>query len=195
MLHSVSGRRPGLVAQARQLNEFLPVHVAGQVVDLVGRLRGSAVGARLAVLGWAYKGWPPTDDMRGTPIAAMMPVFTEAGMTVVGHDPMVAPEVIAAYGGRPVELVEAFTGADAVLVITDHPEYRGLAVESLLAGPARPVLVFDSWRVLDEKAVTAAGVHYAGLGYRTRLDDAAGPLAEQPAAEQPAGARVEGGVA
>src|SRR5690606_35637863 len=177
MLHSVSGRQPKLVAQARELNEFLPVHVAGQVVELVKRLRGSAAGARLAVLGWAYKGWPPTDDMRGTPIATMMPVFTEAGMTVVGHDPMVSPDVITAYGRQPVELAEAFTGADAVLVITDHPEYRALAVESLLSGPARPVLVFDSWRVLDEKAVTAAGVHYAGLGYRTRPDAAGSGVA------------------
>ena len=35
----------------------------------------------------------------------------------------------------------------------------------MLAG-AEPVFVYDSWRILDEAAVTAAGVRYAGLGYR-----------------------------
>jgi UDP-N-acetyl-D-mannosaminuronic acid dehydrogenase len=158
------GYTPHLVGGARELNELLPAHVARRVVELAG-------GARtLAVLGWAYKGWPPTDDMRGTPIAAMMPLFTAAGLRVVGHDPLVGPEVIRAYGGEPVTVEEAFATADAVLVITDHPDYRGLDLDRLLAdSPAR--LVYDSWRILSEPAVTGRGIRYAGIGYqpRTRL--------------------------
>jgi UDP-N-acetyl-D-mannosaminuronic acid dehydrogenase len=41
------------------------------------------------VLGAAYKGWPAADDMRGTPIAATMPVLTAVELTVFGHDPLV----------------------------------------------------------------------------------------------------------
>ena len=116
------------------------------------------------MLGWAYKGWPPTDDMRGTPIATMMPVFAAAGITVLGHDPMVTPDVIRQYGGEPVSLDKAFSDSDAVLVINDHPDYRAIQVDSVLAGNP-PGLIYDSWRILDEAAVTAAGVRYAGLGY------------------------------
>jgi UDP-N-acetyl-D-mannosaminuronic acid dehydrogenase len=163
MLASAS-REPGLVRQARELNEYLPEHVAGRVVELLRQERGSTEGARLAVLGWAYKGWPPTDDMRGTPIATMMPTFRAAGLTVLGHDPMVSSEVIRQYGGEPVSLDKAFDDADAVLVITDHPDYRAIQVDAMLAA-AKPALVYDSWRVLDETAVRAAGVRYAGLGY------------------------------
>jgi UDP-N-acetyl-D-mannosaminuronic acid dehydrogenase len=160
----VSGAaEPFLVGRARALNEHLPVHVAGTVVDLVRQTLGSTEGARLAVLGWAYKGWPPTDDMRGTPIATMMPLFRAAGLTVLGHDPMVTDEVIRRYGGEPVSLDKAFTDADAVLVVNDHPDYRAIRVETVL-GP-RPRVLFDSWRILDEAAVTAAGVRYAGIGY------------------------------
>jgi UDP-N-acetyl-D-mannosaminuronic acid dehydrogenase len=156
-------RAPFLIGPARALNEHLPVHVAGTVVDLIRTARGSAEGARLAVLGWAYKGWPPTDDMRGTPIASMEPIFRAAGLTVLGHDPMVTDEVIRRYGGEPVSLDKAFD-ADAVLVINDHPDYRAIDVGSLL-GERPPKVVYDSWRILDEKAITAAGVRYAGLGY------------------------------
>jgi UDP-N-acetyl-D-mannosaminuronic acid dehydrogenase len=163
MLSSTS-REPQLVRGARELNEYLPRHVAWRVVDLLRQERGAAEGARVAVLGWAYKGWPPTDDMRGTPIATMMPVFREAGCTVLGHDPMVTAEVIRQYGGEPVSLDKAFSDADAVLVITDHPDYRAIRVDAML-GSARPVLVYDSWRILDEPAIVAAGVRYAGLGY------------------------------
>ncbi len=161
MIDSAGDREPFLVGRARALNEFLPTHVATTVVERVRAVRGATQGARLAVLGWAYKGWPPTDDMRGTPIATMMPVFAEAGLTVLGHDPMVTDDVIRQYGGLPVSLDKAFSESDAVLVINDHPDYRALRIDSVL-GANRPAVIYDSWRILDEDAIVAAGVHYAG---------------------------------
>ncbi|MEV7230670.1 nucleotide sugar dehydrogenase [Polymorphospora sp. NPDC051019] len=168
MIDSAGNRAPYLVGRARELNEHLPVHVAERVVGLIRERTGTTEGARLAVLGWAYKGWPATDDMRGTPIATMMPVFAAAGLTVLGHDPLVAPEVIRRYGGEPVSLDKAFSDSDAVLVVNDHPDYRAIQVDSVL-GAARPKLIYDSWRILDEAAITAAGVGYAGLGYRSAV--------------------------
>jgi UDP-N-acetyl-D-mannosaminuronic acid dehydrogenase len=173
MIDSAGDREPYLVGHARRLNEDLPAHVAGTVVDLIRAELGGTAGARLAVLGWAYKGWPPTDDMRGTPIAAMMPAFRAAGLTVLGHDPMVTDDVIRAYGGEPVSLDKAFSEADAVLLINDHPDYRAIRVETVL-GQRRPRVIYDSWRILDAAAVTAAGVRYAGIGYRAPAPDAAG---------------------
>jgi UDP-N-acetyl-D-mannosaminuronic acid dehydrogenase len=154
------GYTPQLIKSARTLNESLPVHVARRVVGLMPGGRGGT----LTVLGWAYKGWPPTDDMRGTPIAAMMPVFTAAGIRVLGHDPRVRREVIRDHGGEPVDLVEGFRAADGVLIVTDHPEYRAIDVTAALAG-SRLRFVFDSWRILDADQVTACGVHYAALGF------------------------------
>lgn len=164
LMMSSAGREPELVRGARELNEYLPRHVAERVVQMLREERGTTAGLRIAVLGWAYKGWPPTDDMRGTPIASMMPIFTEAGLTVLGHDPMVTDAVIRQYGGEPVSLDKAFSEADAVLVITDHPDYRAVRAEAMF-GERRPAFVYDSWRVLDEAAIAAAGVRYAGLGY------------------------------
>jgi UDP-N-acetyl-D-mannosaminuronic acid dehydrogenase len=164
MLDSAGNHRPFLVGPARALNEYQPVHVAETVVRLVREIRVLTGGLRLFVLVWAYKGWPPSDDMRGTPIAAMMPIFSAAGITVTGHDPMVGDDVVRRYGGEPVSLDKAFTDSDAILVINDHPDYRAMDVMSLL-GAARPALIFDSWRILDGDAIRAAGIRYAGLGY------------------------------
>jgi UDP-N-acetyl-D-mannosaminuronic acid dehydrogenase len=164
MINSAGSRFPFLINRARALNEFLPVHVARTIVELIRRECGQTEGARLSVLGWAYKGWPPTDDMRGTPIASMMPVFDEAGMTVLGHDPMVTSETIRAYGGEPVSLDKAFSDADGILVINDHPDYRAVEVKTALEG-SRAKFVYDSWRIFAESDVTGAGVRYAGIGY------------------------------
>ncbi|MFG1951488.1 nucleotide sugar dehydrogenase [Micromonospora sp. NPDC048830] len=173
MVESAGERPPFLVGAARRLNEHLPAHVARRVVELLRQERGEARGARLAVLGWAYKGWPPTDDMRGTPVTTMLPILADAGLVVLGHDPMVTDEVIQRHGGVPTSLDKAFAEADAVLVLNDHPDYRALPVGAMLRGTGVR-LVFDSWRILDEAEIRAAGVRYAGIGY---LPADAGPPA------------------
>jgi UDP-N-acetyl-D-mannosaminuronic acid dehydrogenase len=94
----------------------------------------------------------------------MIPVFQEAGLRVVGHDPLVSGRVIREYGGEAVSLVDGFGQADAVLVITDHPDYRAIDLDQLLAG-GHVGLVYDSWRILDEQTVTRSGARYAGIGY------------------------------
>jgi len=160
-----AGYRPRLVEDARILNEQLPGHVARRVVEQLRDLAGTTRDLTVFVLGWAYKGWPPTDDTRGTPVASMVPAFRAAGLRVTGHDPLVSAQVIARYGGVPVDLREGFAEADAVLVVTDHPEYRSMDLAALLAG-SRVRLVCDSWRILDEVTVRQCGVRYAGIGYR-----------------------------
>jgi UDP-N-acetyl-D-mannosaminuronic acid dehydrogenase len=162
---AAAGYAPWLVGQARGLNERLPIHVAERLVAMIRETRGSAEGARLAVFGWAYKGWPPTDDMRGTPIEPMLPIFRAAGLTVRGHDFLVRPEVIRGLGAEPITPEAGFAGADAVLVVTNHPEYAKLDLGRLLPTLRRPAVLFDAWRILDEEVVRAAGVRYAGIGY------------------------------
>jgi UDP-N-acetyl-D-mannosaminuronic acid dehydrogenase len=160
-----AGHAPFLIPAARRLNEAMPLRVAERLIELIRRGRGSAEGARLAVLGWAYKGWPPTDDMRGAPVLPMLPLFRAAGLELRGHDYLVAPDVIAGLGATPVAVETAVAGADAVLVTMNHPEYAKLDLPALLATLRRPAVVFDAWRILDEDAVRQAGAVYAGIGY------------------------------
>jgi UDP-N-acetyl-D-mannosaminuronic acid dehydrogenase len=139
--------------------------VAERLIAMIRSARGAAEGARLAVLGWAYKGWPPTDDMRGSPILSMLPLFRAAGLELRGHDHLVAAGIIRELGAEPVTAEAAFDGADAVLVITNHPEYAKLDLGRLLPRLRRPAVLYDCWRILDEETVRGAGVRYAGIGY------------------------------
>jgi UDP-N-acetyl-D-mannosaminuronic acid dehydrogenase len=87
------------------------------------------------------------------------------GLELRGHDFMVAPEVIRDLGVKPCALEDGFEGADGVLIITDHPEYAKLDAARLAERLGKPALMFDCWRILDEHALRAAGVRYAGIGY------------------------------
>ena len=160
-----AGYEPWLVGRARGLNEYLPLHVARRFVELIREARGSTEGTRALLLGFAYKGWPPTDDMRGAPVFPMLDVLRAEGLSLRGHDFLVAPETVGRLGVTPVALDEGFAGADAVLVITDHPEYGKQDLAKLLSSMRRPAVVYDCWRVLDREAVRAGGVRYASIGY------------------------------
>jgi UDP-N-acetyl-D-mannosaminuronic acid dehydrogenase len=103
--------------------------------------------------------------MRGSPILSMLPLFRAAGLELRGHDHLVAAGIIRELGAQPVTAEEAFEGADAVLVITNHPEYAKLDLGRLLPRLRHPAVLYDCWRILDEEAVRAAGVRYAGIGY------------------------------
>jgi UDP-N-acetyl-D-mannosaminuronic acid dehydrogenase len=161
-----SGYSPWLVEHSRSLNEYLPVHVAQRFLTLMRETRESLDGARFFLMGFAYKGWPPTDDMRGAPVLPMLEVFRRERIALFGHDYLVSPERITACGVTPCNLEEGFAGSDGVLVITDHPEYARLDLPKPLASLRRPAVLYDCWRILDEAAVrSAGGIRYAGIGY------------------------------
>jgi UDP-N-acetyl-D-mannosaminuronic acid dehydrogenase len=159
------GHEPWLIGNARRLNEHVPGHVARRFLDLLEQTRGRVDGARVALLGFAYKGWPPTDDMRGAPVVPMLDVLREAKLTLIGHDFLVTADVIRKLGVAPCSLDEAFDGTDGALVITDHPDYRRLDVGAVLPRMRRPALVYDCWRVLPADAVRRVeGIRYASIG-------------------------------
>src|SRR5215467_919280 len=159
------GHQPWLIGNARRLNEHLPGHVAQRFVELLGETRGRVEGARVALLGFAYKGFPPTDDMRGAAVVPMLDVLREKKLTLLGHDALVGPEVIRGLGVAPCALEEAFEGTDGVLIVNDHPSYSRLDVAAVLPRMRRPALVYDCWRVLPIDATGRIdGIRYASIG-------------------------------
>ncbi|KAB7744797.1 nucleotide sugar dehydrogenase [Nostocoides sp. F2B08] len=172
--HILMGCTPGystpMVRAARQVNEELPRHIALQVLRLLHESRGSTTGGTVAVLGWACKGTPPTDDVRGTAVETLVPPLLAAGVRVLGHDPLVPDPIIRELGGEPGGLEATLRGVDGVVVVTDHPLYRSLDLESLSPdGP--PSFVYDVWRILDEPMLTGAGIAYASVGHRAGARD------------------------
>src|SRR5262249_29637651 len=104
------GHEPWPIGSARPLHGHPPGHVPRRSVELREQTRGRVDGARVAVLGFAYKGWPPTDDMRGAPIVPILDVLREQKLALLGHDFLVTPDVVRKLGATPCSLDEAFDG-------------------------------------------------------------------------------------
>lgn len=162
-----SGYLPELVLAARRTNERLPEQVVQQFISKLESLTDALDGVKIMVCGFAYKGIPITDDVRGTPTAQIMEELSKYPVKIVGHDFMVPSDVISSFGAAPVDsLSQGFDGAQAVLFVNEHPDYQSLDMHSLIEGMNHPALIYDCWRIFDSKSLhTIPGVHYAGIGY------------------------------
>ena len=121
-------------------------------------------GQRIALLGLAFK--PGTDDLRDAPAVEIARTLLRAGSVVSAHDPLVR-EVPDCPGlklaGDPYGAMER---ADAVVVMTEWPDYLALDLEQVRSR-MRGDLVIDGRNLLDPRAVEAAGLRYQGIGRAT----------------------------
>ncbi len=58
----------------------------------------------------------------------------------------------------------AAKGADALLLVTEWNEYRGIDLDRLKRALKPPPVVFDGRNVLDGAHLRAAGFEYRGIG-------------------------------
>ena len=116
---------PRFIELATVINGAMPHYAATRVAGLLNRDGKAVKGAKLLVLGVAYK--PGVGDFRDSPSIDVMHLLAEDGARISYHDPFV-PRVAA--GGRTwtnKPLTDAAVReADCVMILTAHPglDYR-----------------------------------------------------------------------
>ena len=160
------GYVPNLVKHARLINESLSKDVAQHFMECLKRAIGDLAGAKILVCGLAYKGWPITDDVRGTPTIPIIEALRACSIDVSIHDFMVAPDKMSSYGAKVVNnLRDGFRAANGVLFVNEHPEYRGLDIAQLAGELRSPAIIYDCWRMFDHKIIEAVpGIRYGSIG-------------------------------
>jgi nucleotide sugar dehydrogenase len=152
-----------LLRAARDVNDWQRQLV---VKKLRRRLRGLR-GRRIGLLGLAFK--PGTDDLRDAPAVDIAATLVGGGASVVAHDP-----VVGAVPGVPgLSLVDdpydVASRADAVVLLTEWPEYLELELGALRSRMRGDLLV-DGRNVFDPAKVEAVGLVYEGIGRSPRAD-------------------------
>jgi UDPglucose 6-dehydrogenase len=126
---------------------------------VTGRRDGSLSRTRLALLGLTFKAG--TDDLRDSPALAVAALLRQAGADVVGHDPALSENVDG------IELIadpyQAATGADALVILTEWPEFRTLDWPRITTLLHQPVVI-DTRNLLDPPTLRRAGITYTSLG-------------------------------
>jgi UDPglucose 6-dehydrogenase len=124
-------------------------------------------GRRFALWGLAFKAH--TDDIREAMSLELIEGLLGLGASVAVHDFEAMPAVRARFGDRIAYAegpLAACEGADALLVATEWPQYRGADLEA--AGRAlKAKVLFDGRNLFRPEAMKAAGWTYHSLGRRT----------------------------
>ena len=160
-----AGYTPEMVLSARRLNESAPVRATTRVLDSLCQHGRDLARAKVLLCGIAYKGRPETDDTRGTPAELVAGALAGKVGRVVGHDFVVTPEQISRLGIEPSSLEEGFDGADAVMVLIDHPGYGEIDLDSLLPTMVQPPVIYDAWGMLAPRLAGSNGTSASGLTY------------------------------
>ena len=152
-----SGYHFQLLAAVIEVNELQKRRVISKLEKHLGRLRGKTI----AVLGLAFK--PNTDDLRDAPSLVIASRLLAEGATVRTWDP-VADARDRLQGALQCETVlEAVTGADAAVIVTEWDELRRLPSPEVHKAMARPLLI-DGRNLLDPEEARRAGFAYEGIG-------------------------------
>ena len=153
------GFEPTLLQAIGTVNDYQRLEVVRKLQTHLGALRGK----RIALLGLAFK--PGTDDTRDSPAAGIARKLQQLGAVVSAHDPVVVDLPGAAGVRLAADHLAAIDRADAVVLVTEWPEYRTMNFDEVAAAMTG-TLVIDGRNALDRDAVTAAGLEYEGIGRR-----------------------------
>jgi UDPglucose 6-dehydrogenase len=118
---------------------------------------------KLAVWGLSFKS--QTDDIRFSPALAIVKRLIEEGAQIHAYDPAAMEAAkreapTAYYFDSPLQ---AAHGADAVLLLTDWPEFREVDLARLRGALSRP-LILDGRNLMNPSEVREAGFEYIGIG-------------------------------
>lgn len=153
-----NGYSPQLMEQAREVNEYMPKHVAEMTLkglnDCGKVLRDSTV----LVLGLAYK--PGVGDIRTSPVEDTIEKLESYSIDVIGHDPYANTQVVEDRFGVEVQDTLSFDGIDAVLLATPHEEYLTFEFTDLVYDMAENPLVIDVMGELNGRLADHDHVEY-----------------------------------
>src|SRR5262249_53521150 len=149
-----------IVETVLRVNEARKRQMADRIAAALG---GRLAGKSLAGLGRTFK--PNTDDMPDAPSLEILPRLMAAGARIRAFD----PEGMAEAKKLLPDLVycrdayQTMAGADALVLLTEWNEFRGLdlaRVRELLACP----LVIDLRNIYQPHEMAAAGLCYHSIG-------------------------------
>jgi UDPglucose 6-dehydrogenase len=149
-----------IVKAARDVNRRQRERVVEKLLGELKILKGRTVG----LLGLAFK--PHTDDLREAPALDVARHLLERGARVKVHDPVAMNRFKKEHAGMDVYMAsdahEVARDADAVVLVTEWPQYLELDWESLASVMRTPILL-DTRHALDRGRITRAGFRYITL--------------------------------
>lgn len=154
--HGLSPRIIETVDRVNEEQKLLPVK---KIKTLLPTLKGK----RIAIWGLAFK--PGTDDMREAPSLAVIKELQKAGANIQAFDPVAEARArtLLKHVNFYNDPYRTLTGCDALIILTEWNEFRGLdkkKIKGLLKVPN----IVDGRNVYDPGEMRRLGFNYLSIG-------------------------------
>ena len=145
--------------------DSINLHRRERVGLIAAEMLGEVAGARVAVLGAAFK--PDSDDVRDSPALAVAGQLHLAGANVSVYDPKANANAAKRFPTLIYtdSALEACRDADLVLHLTEWPEFRALTPADL-DGVVRRKQILDGRNLLDADRWREGGWTFRSMGRR-----------------------------
>jgi UDPglucose 6-dehydrogenase len=155
-----SGYHFQLLTAVVEVNELQKRRTIGKLQKHLGPLPGKEI----ALLGVAFK--PHTDDVREATSLVLAGRLAGEGANVRAYDPVAGRKAEDMLAGASIaeSALEAIDGADAVVLVTEWPEFAELDWTGEVKRRMRVPLVVDGRNFLDRDKLVAVGFTYEGIG-------------------------------
>ncbi|WP_284260811.1 Vi polysaccharide biosynthesis UDP-N-acetylglucosamine C-6 dehydrogenase TviB [Roseicyclus amphidinii] len=135
------GYHPQVILAGRRINDGMGAYVAGQMIKAMLRRRIQVEGARVLILGLAFKENCP--DLRNTRVIDVVRELAEYGVAVDVHDPWVNPQEAAHEYGIALQDAPAPGAYDGVICAVAHDEFVNGGAEAIRRYGREPHVFFD----------------------------------------------------
>jgi UDP-N-acetyl-D-mannosaminuronic acid dehydrogenase len=143
-------------------NKTSTLRIAELVKDFI--LKNNPENTNLAIIGLAFKGFPETDDLRGSPAVKVLDSLKKDNVnfnSIKLYDPLVK-----SFPNHEISpsISDAIQDANVILLLTNHPKLMNLEFQHILEKTKNPVFIVDAWGNINPSEVPQ-GVHYFRIGH------------------------------
>jgi UDP-N-acetyl-D-galactosamine dehydrogenase len=144
------GYHPQVILAGRRINDGMGAYVAGQMVKAMLKRGIPVSGARILVLGLAFKENCP--DLRNTRVVDLVAELQDYGATVDVHDPWVDPAEARAEYGLDLVATPGQGAYDGVILAVAHDGWRAAGAAALRPYGRNPHVLCDLKSVFGPEA-------------------------------------------
>lgn len=145
------GYHPEVILAGRRINDGMGAFVATQTVRLMAAKKINPVGAKVLILGLAFKENCP--DVRNTRVVDILDSLAEYHAQVDVYDPWInADEAEHEYAIRPISQPE-LGSYDAIVIAVAHQQFKSLGAEGIRAFGKPASVIYDVKHILPRDAV------------------------------------------
>jgi len=150
-----------LISSTREINDSMINDTKNLIQSSFQKTDKKIEQSKILILGFAFKGFPATDDVRFSPTLPIIDFLKHKGAKLFGFDPNVKEESIEMLGVNGISSMFD-ESIDCVIIMNNNPNFKDIDFKKFKTNSSKPLLVIDGWYMYNSDMIN--DIDYFALG-------------------------------